>query len=739
MVKKYFSCLFLLIFSVGYAQQKDSTTQCLDDLTNRVAKEMSQYDYEAGIEDAMLLADESKKADNPYYHFHANNFLGVAYEDLRDTLRALKNYKYALNWAQKASNDTLILWSYNNLGNIYSSLDSTRNIGIAYYNKAINLADQLHIAKEALAPKINIGWTYLDEKKPNKAYPYLRNSLRMSGNLKDHETSSQLFMLMGEYFSQKEEADSAKYYYEKAAAIAEKDSLLLSASLVFKNYSELLGKEGKYQQAYEALLKHTDYNSRLYKRDRLSQIEAANARFNVSEYEKNLELAKKEHLYQNEMIREANEKMMIMIISSLVLLIILLVLFRINRARRSLISELRAKNEQLTESKEKAERLSLLKTRFFSTVSHELRTPLYGVVGLTSLLMEDEKLEGHHSDLKSLKFSADYLLALINDVLQMNKMESDLVKLESSNFHLPDLMQSILNTFEFRRLQNNNEMHLVIDPEIPRNLIGDSVRLSQVLMNLVGNAIKFTERGNIYLRAYLQHSSEKACRILFEVEDDGLGIPVNKQKEIFEEFSQLRASNYSYQGTGLGLPIVKKLLLLFKSKIHLKSEEGKGSLFSFSISFDIDTENKEKSKGFAEEEDLQELRKHSKKILIVDDNRINQVVTRRILEKENFNCDVAKEGSEAIEKVAANDYDIVLMDVNMPGMNGMEATAEIRKFNKNIPVIALTAVEIEEVREKILQSGMNDIIVKPYDTNQFYQIIYRNLAAKKLVKEKEQV
>ncbi|MGA9325275.1 MAG: ATP-binding protein, partial [Salegentibacter sp.] len=629
-MKNYFSCLFLfLFFASGYAQQKNSSTiGCLEDLTKKTAKEMGEYDYEAGIEDAMLLLEEAKKVHNPYYHYHGHNFLGVAYEDLQDTLRALKNYEYALKWAQKSENDTLILWSYNNLGNIYSSLDSTREKGIAYYNKVIDLSKKLSIEEESVVPKINIGWTYLDENKADKAYPYLKESLKEIGGSKDQETYSQLLMLMGEYFSKKGEIDSAGFYFQNAAQIAEKDSLLLPASLVYKDYSELLHKEGEHARAYDALLKYNEYNSKLYQRDRLSQIEAANARFNVNEYERNLELAQKEHLYQDQMIKEANEKMIVMIISSLVLLIILLVLFRINRARRVLIRELRAKNEQLTEAKEKAERLSVLKTKFFSTVSHELRTPLYGVIGLTSLLMEDEKLKGHHSDLKALKFSADYLLALINDVLQMNKMESDLVKLENTNFHLPDLMQSILNTFEFRRLQNSNEMHLIIDPEIPQNLVGDSVRLSQVLMNLVGNAIKFTERGNIYLRAFLQGHGEKSCRILFEVEDDGFGIPKNKQKEIFEEFSQLRAADYTYQGTGLGLPIVKKLLLLFKSKIHLKSEEGKGSCFSFSISFEIDTEHQEENEINGEAPDFMEMRGRFKKILIVDDNRINQVVTR---------------------------------------------------------------------------------------------------------------
>ncbi|MGB8375023.1 MAG: tetratricopeptide repeat protein, partial [Salegentibacter sp.] len=202
-MKNYFSCLFLfLFFASGYAQQKNSSTiGCLEDLTKKTAKEMGEYDYEAGIEDAMLLIEEAKKAHNPYYHYHGHNFLGVAYEDLQDTLRALKNYEYALKWAQKSENDTLILWSYNNLGNIYSSLDSTREKGIAYYNKVIDLSKKLSIEEESVVPKINIGWTYLDENKADKAYPYLKESLKEIGGSKDQETYSQLLMLMGEYFS----------------------------------------------------------------------------------------------------------------------------------------------------------------------------------------------------------------------------------------------------------------------------------------------------------------------------------------------------------------------------------------------------------------------------------------------------------------------------------------------------------------------------------------------------------
>jgi CheY-like chemotaxis protein/anti-sigma regulatory factor (Ser/Thr protein kinase) len=245
-------------------------------------------------------------------------------------------------------------------------------------------------------------------------------------------------------------------------------------------------------------------------------------------------------------------------------------------------------------------------------------------------------------------------------------------------------------------------------------------------MNLVGNAVKFTENGNIAIKVELQARVEDRSVIYFEVKDDGIGIPRGKQKLIFEEFSQLKSSNYNYQGTGLGLPIVKRLLHLFDSQIHLRSKEGEGSVFCFSLSLKEDQSHAKKA-GFAHEVYIENL-KAAQKILVVDDNRINQVVTRRILEKQNFECAVAANGVEAIERATAEDFDLILMDLNMPGINGMETTKRIREFNKNVPIVALTAVEIEEVRNEIHEAGMNDIIVKPYDVERFYQIIKRNLS-----------
>lgn len=723
------SLLFLVVFYIsiaaGFAQQNNEISiDSLEKLRRETSEFISEYSYHKGIEKALKLVESSRKFGSDYYRYHGHNFLGVAYADLKDTARARKNYEFALKYAEKTGNDTIILRANNNLGNSYSENPKTTEEGIDLYKKVIKLSEKTNLPEESLAPKINIAWTYLDNKQPKLAFPYLDASRKMLRPEKDDDVLSQLYMLMGRYFEQDSKPDSAEVYYKESLKIAERDSLLLPASEVAKDYARLLFAQERYEEAYLSLSKHQDYNSKLFEHEKMEQVGAANARFDVSEYQKNLEIAQKEQAFQDQIIAKSNEKVIVMVISSFVLMGILLFLNKINQDRKRLIHELRVKNKQLKEAKEDAEKLSLLKTQFFSTVSHELRTPLYGVVGITSLLLEEESLKKHRNDLNSLKFSADYLLALINDVLQMNKMESNLVKLEKINFKLRELVLGIVNSFEFTRLQNQNKIHFQIDKKIPEYLEGDPVRLSQVLMNLVGNAMKFTERGNIYISAKLNEKTSNSASIYFEVRDDGMGIPKNKQELIFEEFSQLRTSNYNYQGTGLGLPIVKKLLELFNSDIYLESEEGKGSCFSFDITFALGIAATEQLGASA---NLVEDSGENKTVLIVDDNRINQVVTQRIMEKKNFTCEVASSGEEAIEMVKKITYNLILMDVNMPGISGLEATKRIREFNTEVPVLALTAVEIEEIRNQIFEAGMNDIIVKPYDVQQFYQIVYRNL------------
>ncbi|TVZ25437.1 signal transduction histidine kinase [Gillisia sp. Hel_I_86] len=731
MKKDYFFLLFLAFIAGNLlSQEKSYEDKYLDSLYVISSTFLDNYNYKETIEHSMELVELAKKRKNNYYSYRAHTLLGYSYNDLNDTIRALKHYNYVLDYAKKLDDVTYLMNSYNNLGNIYSENKRTIQKGIDYYHKNIDLAKEKNIPEQLLIARINIAWTYIDNEDYDNAWIYLSKGLEMDSSLEDATRLSHLNFLVGRYYMAKNDLNKAKEYFEKSAAVVSEESLVLIGGVVYYEYSKLLFKEGQYEEAYAALEKSKEYNDKIFQKEKLEQIQIASAKFDVGEYQQDLEIARREQLYKDGLIEKSKERMYIMIAASVVLIIIIILVYRINLSRKTLINELSKKNEELIAAKEEAERLSILKTKFFSTISHELRTPLYGVIGLTSILMDDESLHKHEDDLKSLKFSADYLLALINDVLQMNKMESNLLDLEPVPFNLKDLMKSIVKSFEFTRLQNKNTIHLDLCKEANANLIGDKVRLSQILMNLVGNAMKFTERGEIWIKTQLMESSEKTSKIYFEIKDNGTGISKHNQELIFEEFSQLQSSNYKYQGTGLGLPIVKKLLVLFNSEINLVSEEGEGSTFSFTIEFD----NGEQAK----DELAQDLQNHElslesiissgeKRILVVDDNRINQVVTKRILEQQQFLVELCDNGIDAIERVKHHPFELVLMDVNMPGISGLEATRRIREFNKHLPIIALTAMEIDEIREEIYEAGLNDIIVKPYDTARFYQVIFKNL------------
>lgn len=698
------------------------------DSTHKLAKSASEalgnYDFTKSIEQSLDLIDLAAGKDDFYQLNHGYNLLGVTYEMLEDTARAKENYLKALEYAEATRNDTLIWYAFNNLGNIYSTNKSTVTKGFEYYRKAIEIASKHPDQSQALIPVVNIAWTLLENNEIDKAFPYLERAHSMFTGEKHKAARSNLNTLYGMYYSGKEDYKTSRNYFEKGIAIAENDSLIVEASFAFEEFAKMLQKSGNSDEAFTALEKHQDYREQMFTREKNLQREAVYERFQTQEYKRDLEAAMQEQSYKDQVLEKTQQLSAIMVISLVVMFGFLVLLFRNNRIRKRLIGQLRDKNVELNSAKEEAERLSNLKTRFFSTVSHELRTPLYGVVGLASLLLEENRNKEQEEDLRSLKFSADYLLALINDVLQMNKMESNLIQLEENTFNISELFSGIVKTFETTRNNKCVEIELEVDPEIPY-LIGDSMRLSQIMMNLMGNAVKFTEKGKVWIKAKELYCESGNCKIYFEVGDTGIGIPQNKQEEIFEEFSQLKIQNLNYQGTGLGLPIVKKLLALFNSEIHLASTEGEGSVFSFEILFKQGAETE--SVRHLEAVGAAELPLHIKKILIVDDNRINQIVTRRILEKKDFECLLAASGEEAIEILKVQHVDMVLMDVNMPGMNGMETTVQIRKFNAGVPVIALTAVEVGEMRDEILSAGMNDIINKPYDIPQFFNTIFRNM------------
>jgi signal transduction histidine kinase/ActR/RegA family two-component response regulator len=684
------------------------------------------------IEYANRAIKFSSQIDDKLSMYHAYNNIGINYEKIKEYSSAEYSYNKALSLALDIKNDTLKIWSYNNLGNVYSDGYKKIDLGLEYYKKSLTIAKKIKDTIEMTTPIINIGWTYIDSKDYDKALPYLLEGYDYvySNKSPDYESKVHINFLLARYYHGKNRYTKAWDHLSKATELAKKKSMILELTEIYHEHSALFEDQGMPEKALKALKQHNEYRAAMTQKNREREIQLARSKFDFAESKRNLEKAEKERELQETIAKRSRIITFISVIVVIVMFVLLMALYKNYADKNKMSRMLKAQNEALEKSKVEAEKLSQLKTQFISTVSHELRTPLYGVVGLTSLLLEESNLsEKEHQYLNSLKFSGDYLLNLINDVLQLSKIESNKLKLEETDFSINALFSNIVNSFEYQLEQTKIKIHVEIDPSIPKVLKGDMVRLSQVLINLIGNSIKFTPNGDIWFRAINAIEEDTASgqwMVRFEVEDNGIGIPKEKQKEIFENFSQIDRDHIDFQGTGLGLSIVKKLVDLFGGTIELRSERGNGAKFSFAIPFKIGN-----SLQLPEQpKTIEQAASINNKILIVEDNKINQIVTQNILNKENFVTSVVDNGLDAIEAVRNNNFDLVLMDLNMPRMNGFDATQKIREFNQDIPIIALTAVAIDEIKLKVFESGLTDIINKPYDNQEFFQVILKNLQTK---------
>lgn len=717
-----FFCLFL---SAQENKEKDNTSLNLEmeEYLEKSSLASFDYNYKESIEFAakgIVLAD---KLNDKYYLSLFYNELGTTYDVIEDYKLAKINYKKALKYALESNNDTIQGWLYNNIGNLYSEGLKDIDSALYYYKKSYDIGVKIKDTFEILTPVLNIGWTYIDTKEYDKAYPYLKRSEKfINSKYGDLSSMAQVNYLLGVYHNRKNNVELAQSYLFKSIDYSHQINLWDELSEAYKEYATLASKKGDNKTAYEYLQLHQQYKDSLFTTQKLKEVVVANARFEIEEYQRSLSQSEKLRENQQSVIKKSRQIMYAMIAAALILLMLFFSLYRNYKFRNRALTKLREKNVELTKAKEEAEHFANLKSQFISTVSHELRTPLYGVVGLTTLISEEHPELKSNEYLKSLKFSSDYLLALINNVLQINKIESQGVVLENAPFNLRTLVHEVVNSFHYAVYQHNNKIHIDIDERIPEVFLSDPIRISQILMNLIGNAIKFTEYGNIWVQLQLISQDERKNAIKFIVRDDGIGIPKEKQVEIFEKFVQVKRNDKDYQGTGLGLYIVKRLLSLLGSTIQLNSTT-KGAEFEFVLHLEEcepETIPEEVSKFSMHEH-------RAKKVLIVEDNKINQVVTKRILTKKGYNCDIAENGVEAVRKVKDVTYDLILMDINMPEMDGIEAAKCIRLLKMDLPIIALTAVEEEQIKEDIFNAGMNDFIIKPYDVQQFHQIILKNL------------
>jgi two-component system, sensor histidine kinase len=379
---------------------------------------------------------------------------------------------------------------------------------------------------------------------------------------------------------------------------------------------------------------------------------------------------------------------------------------------------------------EKAHKSSEAKSEFLSTMSHEIRTPLNAVIGMTDLLMMGGPRPDQKENLEVLKFSAGNLLSIVNDVLDFNKIESGKLIFEKTRLNLHDLMNSICGGQTITARQKGLNFTLDVDSALQRKaLFGDPTRITQIVFNLVSNAIKFTTQGDILVKVSCIEDRHDRLTVNFLVKDSGIGIPQDRLDIIFEPFIQESISTTrQYGGTGLGLAIVKRLLELQGLKINVDSTVDKGSEFSFNMEFPVATEKqiaitkKTPTTIQTEAEAFGSMR-----LLIAEDNPVNVMLMKKLLSKWNITPFIAENGERAVEFVQYGNFDIILMDLQMPVMNGFDAAIEIRKMadpkKANIPIIALTASALFDIKERVYDSGMNDYVSKPFKPDELYEKI----------------
>jgi signal transduction histidine kinase/ActR/RegA family two-component response regulator len=723
---KLISLLVLLFFSISaiHAQDNAKEKAAIKKLLDLAAIDFGDSKYDSALEHSKKALIRSFTIDDHLLIAQSYNTIGAIFNECSESGKAIEFYNKALAYNEKVGNDKMYNWIYSNLGSVYYFNEIDIPKGIDYYKKALPYAVKNKDTAQIQYTKLNLASAYfaLDQYDlGNQQINDIKEQILAKG---DEESKMSLYHLLGIYASNNNLKDKGEAYFKVAETIAKKngfDPFLVNIYENFVRHYTLhneLGKAQLFQQKMDSL------NKVLYSTSKIDNLKKAANQIELQEYKIQLEKIEDQNEKHQKSLKESKLVVILFIVILIILLLLLLTLYKNVKLREQANQELTEANEALKEAKEKAEEASRLKSQFVSTITHELRTPLYGVIGITNIITDEHRELANSPHLKSLKFSAKYLLSLVNDILQINKIEEKRVVLENLIFNLTDEITTIHNSVEYIAEKNNDKLIVEIDTAIPEFLIGDKLRLSQIIMNLVSNALKFTKNGEVALTADLKRIVDKTYYIEFKVRDTGIGIAKEDQAKIFEKFVQIERKEEDYQGTGLGLSIVSRLVELFNSEIHLESEENVGTTFTFTIGFEYD---EEKSREIINNIEVDLSDAHLYNILVVEDNKINQMVTKKIIQSNNMSCTIVDDGYAAIVALERERFDLILMDINMPLINGFETTRKIREKGIQIPIIALTAFDKQEVTEEAISAGMNDIMVKPFEPSKLFQVISNNV------------
>ncbi|WAC03651.1 ATP-binding protein [Lacinutrix neustonica] len=689
---------------------------------NSAQKNLAAQNYYQAQRDLEITLEKALEIDNKKSIGLVYSKIGKLQYILEEPNEAIKSLIKATEVQRLAKDYANIAETYKVLADVYMS-SKDYNQALDYYKSAetyFNQEDLYTYEAEAILKK---GIAYLALNSYEKASEAFQKSIALARRYQLQKILSSSLIHLGKVEALNDQIEDGLKYANQGYDIAIQynfSDVINNGSLIL---SELYEGKGDLLKANQYLKRHiTVSDSLLNVKKQLLSPERKRALSDTYQIQ-----YQKQGTADLEKVKASPFDQLTTILSIALITILSLLtlsLYKNNNIRLKSNNVLHKKNSELIISKEKAELASKTKANFLSTVTHELRTPLYAVTGLTNMLLDEDPKPEQIQHLKSLKFSGDYLLTFINDILQINKIEANKVDLEPEIFNLKKKIANVISALNNSAADNNIKIHMDYDSALPLNYNADQLKISQILINLIGNSIKFTKDGDIWVRAKKIDENAGVYNIRFEVEDNGIGISKEKQEHMFESFSQGSIQiNRKYGGTGLGLSIVKGLIDLLKGKIYLKSELGQGSTFFFEIPMQY-TEELVKEVKTNYFKDINSVDLDNIKILVVEDNKINQMITKKILNKMNLNCEVVDNGESAVEKVKNGHYDVVLMDIHMPGISGIEATRQIRTFDKKLNIFALTAVTIEDKMQEFDEAGFTDIISKPFKQEDFEKKLY---------------
>lgn len=766
--------------SIALAKKANYTHGLINSLIILAQLDHSKGNYaEALIKLKEALEFSKKEKDNTAI---AQCFLSIGdvYSTLKSYDKAISNYEKCEDLSRQEKNDETTIVALGRIGNRYMDIGNETNDtnhivkAIAIYEKGRKLSEHINDTKKIINAYVNLADAFiiLGKKTKNKNYffwsiDYSLRSMKLSRKFNYPKSESIGLLNIGEAYENLGKTSKAIHYYEislvKYEALKDKNWMmnihksLANAYLTLNNYPKsiehvesgiklakeedlkvylrdyyailmkIYSKQNDFKKAFETQQLYTAYKDSIINENTSLSIARLQTELELDKKDLEIELLNRNAEVQNEKIR-AQAIQRNYLIAGIVVIFILLLFIYYRYLEKNKIQE------EIIRAKEIAEQAKETQEQFLANTSHEIRTPMNGIIGMTNQLIDTPLTGDQREYLNAISESANSLLVIINDLLDFSKINAGKMTFAKEPLKITELFKNLIYSLQYRSTEKNIRLISSVDEKIPLTLLGDSVRLNQILLNLTGNAIKFTEKGEVKIAAKLLKDDGKKILVLFSVQDTGIGIPKDNLKTIFDSFTQASSrTNRKYGGTGLGLAIAKQLIEQQGGTISVSSKVNEGSVFLFTLPFKIQEKGRKKIKVIGKDVlDFNQPDLLGVSILVVDDNKINQRVAALTLQKWNAHIELAGSANIAFEIIKNKKTDLILMDITMPDIDGFEATQYIRKKMpaplNNIPIIAMTASALVGDREKCISMGMNEYISKPFNPEELYTKIVTVLA-----------